>query len=490
MSNLLVQRGTTWHVRIDIPADLRPAFGNRKVLSKSLKTGDKLLARTLAAQISSQWKAQFRAIRDEKLSRGDAWREQAFSLSTSVEQMLQPWVLEIMGVQKRTPPTPEQIAQAEAGCITIPPDTKLTPVGPVFSFDLKGKAPAEQVSELQRMAQWIRDTEHDDVLNQFSLDKDQRQELKAILSSSVAYTPKSPISTSALKAFEQYQQTQTDNARTISMIMSKVQAFSAYLSTEGKPLDYDTVAEYLDTISLNRQTRQGHLWALRKFHKWATKVAGTYRDQFKGLTSPYDTHDHAKVGKNGSERWIPYTAGEVIQLHTAATSKADTVLADLIKFAAYSGCRIQEMGHISRSTTLFNDHGQPYAFKIESSKTVAGIRTVPIHPDLLPLYIQRLEQSQDGYLFEGTPDSDGKRLNSPQQRFTTLKRAEGFTDRHVFHSFRGAVVTLLEQAGANHLVITSIVGHKRGSLTFDTYSAGSSMDQKAEALSLLSYDFD
>jgi hypothetical protein len=52
------------------------------------------------------------------------------------------------------------------------------------------------------------------------------------------------------------------------------------------------------------------------------------------------------------------------------------------------------------------------------------------------------------------------------------------------------VVTLLEQAGANHLVITSIVGHKRGSLTFDTYSAGSSMDQKAEAISLLSYDFD
>ena len=420
--------------------------------------------------------------------RGDEWREQAFALSTSVEQMLQTRALEVMGVKKRTPPTPEQIAQVEAECLVIPSDTEITPAGPMFSFDLRGKAPAEQVAELQRMAQWFRDTEQDDVLNQFSLDKEQRQELKAILSSSAAYKPKSPISRSAIEAFRKYQEGQTENTRTIAVLISKLEAFSAYLTTEGKPLNFDTVADYLDTISDKRQTRQGHLWAMRKFHTWACRYHQPYRDQFAALSSPFDEHTHARVGKAAGESWTPYEPAEVVQLHKAALAKNDQDLADLIQFASYTGCRIEEIGRISTSTTIF-ENDQPVGFKVEDSKTDAGIRTIPIHPALLPLYQQRLATAQDGYLFAGKQDKAGKRLNAVQQRFTKLKREQKFTDRHVFHSFRGTVITQLEQAGASPLSITSIVGHKRGSITFDVYSAGASLQQKLEAISLLRFNF-
>lgn len=487
-ANHLIQRGTTWHCRLDVPIDLRAHYGNRRILSKSLRTGDKILARELASRLTAQWKAEFRAIRDQKLMRGEEWREQAFALSTSVEQMLQKRALEVMGVKEYIPPTPEQTAELEAQCITLPPDTKVTPAGPMFSFDLRGKAPAEQVAELQRLAQSIRDTEHDVVLNQFSLDKDQRQELKAILSSSASYKPKSPISRSAIESFRKYQEGQTENIRTIAVLISKLEALSAYLSKEGKPLTFDTVADYLDTISDKRQTRQGHLWAMRKFHKWACRYHQPYRDQFAALPNPFAEHTHARVGKAGGESWTPYTPTEVAQLHTAALSKNDQDLADLIKFACYTGCRIEEIGRISISTTIF-ENDQPVAFRVEDSKTESGIRTIPIHPDLLPLYQQRIATTQEGYLFAGKQDKAGKRLNAVQQRFTKLKREQQFTDLHVFHSFRGTFITQLEQAGATPLAITSIVGHKRGSITFDVYSAGASFAQKVEAISKLSFNF-
>ncbi|WP_430736420.1 DUF6538 domain-containing protein [Pseudomonas anguilliseptica] len=61
-ANHLIQRGTTWHFRLDAPVDLRAHYGNRRILSKSLRTGDKIPARELASQLTAQWKAEFRAI--------------------------------------------------------------------------------------------------------------------------------------------------------------------------------------------------------------------------------------------------------------------------------------------------------------------------------------------------------------------------------------------------------------------------------------------
>ncbi|WP_309295676.1 DUF6538 domain-containing protein [Pseudomonas pseudonitroreducens] len=65
--NGIYLKGSTYHVRIDVPADLRADFGNRRTLSKSLRTGDKRLAGELASLQIGLWKAEFRAKRDEHL---------------------------------------------------------------------------------------------------------------------------------------------------------------------------------------------------------------------------------------------------------------------------------------------------------------------------------------------------------------------------------------------------------------------------------------
>ncbi|WP_411183934.1 DUF6538 domain-containing protein [Pseudomonas sp.] len=41
-------RSSTWHCRIEVPAYRRSAIGNRRILSKSLRTGNKALAKELA----------------------------------------------------------------------------------------------------------------------------------------------------------------------------------------------------------------------------------------------------------------------------------------------------------------------------------------------------------------------------------------------------------------------------------------------------------
>lgn len=504
-SNHLVQRSTTWHCRIDVPADLRAAFGNRRVLSKSLKTGDKLLAKALAAQVTGKWKDEFRAMRAIKLAKGDAWLDECHAyLAAASLQAQDSLTRNVMAAVTQQKPSPSPKALKAA----LDDDEVATLLGELIAGLIRDDVSAdtitgvmnsfvglyqgdqgERIAAATALNDFSKQADLQQATNKYGLTPVEQAEAASILANPASYKPKSPISRSAIEAFRKYQESQTDNPRTIGVMLSKLEAFSSYLTTEGKPLTFDTVADYLDTISDNRQSRQGHLWAMRKFHKWACRYNQPYRDQFAALPSPFAEHTHARVGKAGGESWTPYTPAEVVQLHKAALAKGGKDLADLIKFACYTGCRIEEIGRISSSTTIF-ENNQPVAFKVEVSKSEAGIRTIPIHPDLLPLYQHRLDTTQDGYLFAGKQDKAGKRLNAVQQRFTKLKREQGFTDLHVFHSFRGTVATQLEQAGANPLVITSIMGHRRGVITFDVYSAGASFEQKATAISLLSFAFD
>jgi hypothetical protein len=57
MADNLILKGSTWHVRLEIPADVRQAFGNRRKLTKSLKTGNKAEAHTRKLPVLAEWKA-------------------------------------------------------------------------------------------------------------------------------------------------------------------------------------------------------------------------------------------------------------------------------------------------------------------------------------------------------------------------------------------------------------------------------------------------
>ncbi len=498
IKNLLLRSGI-YHVRLAIPPDVQPAYGNRVILSKSLRTGDKQLAKELRDQIIGKWKAEIRKERAARAERGDAWKEgladTAGVYATQKESMLLSAFMDDASFAKETH-TSQELADIESQHIA----------------DLSNLLAMAQTMEVEysypNFTRLVRDHLLDDTLTipdryqavsqifanliahkakaENQLNKAELEEAFAISSDPASYKPKSPISAS-IKTFHDHLTTQHSNTATIKNIMSKVTKFSNYLDREGSLLSFDSVASFLNEFP-KASTRKGYVWALTTYHEWAVLSYPPYRKQFAGLVSPFDKHKFAKAGKGAKENWTPYSQQEAEQLHKAALEKGDIELAHLIQFAAYTGARLEEIGRISKQTTIF-EAGLPIAFNVEDSKTAAGIRTVPIHSQLLPLYVQLLEQSEDGYLIKGKLNSGGFRLSNPQGRFSKLKQSLAFSRLHVFHSFRGCVITTLEQAGVSPLAITSLVGHKRNSITFDVYSTGASLGQKKEAIERLHYDF-
>jgi integrase len=500
--NHLLLRGSTYHARIDIPAALRAGFGNRRVLSKSLRTGDALLARELAAAQVARWKAEFRQLRDSQIRRGDDWQEHIAkhgrALDISRRQQL------LGAVEDNTPARTEAeadailqamqklLAESEAEQLAagIPPE-QINRANELLRLKLttSGVDRVAHVKELNALSRQIlvAYAAQDNVLS-----SDEQAEALTLISSPNGFKAKSPFSQSLQRRFADWYSTQSENERTRSVALAKIEAFSDWLTAEGQQLTFDSVAQFLDTLGSNRQTRQGYLWSLRKLHKWAVRYEQPYRQQFADQLSPFEGHTHPRVGKQSGGSWAAFTRQEAERLHRAAMARQDSDLANLIAFACYTGCRIEELGRISTNTTTFDYQGEPIAFRVDDAKTKAGIREIPISSALLPLYKQRLTlaEAQCGYLFIGNDKTkSGIRLNALSQRFTKLKRAEGFSDQHVFHSFRKLTATMLEQAGAPALVVPSILGHIRGSLTFDLYSSGASFDQKKAAIELLAFDF-
>jgi len=499
----LLLRGSTYHVRLDVPEKLQPIY-SRRVLSKSLKTGDALLARELAARQVADWKAEFRQLRDQQIRRGDQWKESIARSGEFYEKSRKRQIMHAVdGHPTSIARTPEEV------------DSILSALKFLFDeVDADRRAAGVPQADIDRANELVRQkflitgtdliplvqeantlSRQSEVLfaqQEHLLTPKELEEARSLIAKPEAYRARSPLTPSLQRRFADHFATQSANERTRSVALSKIKSFSDWLTTEKLPLSFDAVAHYLDTLGANRQTRQGHLWALRKIHKWACRYDPTYREQFAAFPSPFEGHEHPRVGKAAGGSWAAFTKQEAERLYKAAKAKQDTDLADLIAFACFTGCRIEELGRLSTSTTILNDLGEPVAFRVDDSKTKAGIREIPIASKLAPLYKQRLSraQAQGGFLFAGNNKTkSGIRLNALSQRFTKLKRSEGFSDQHVFHSFRKLTATQLEQAGAPALVVPSILGHIRGSLTFDLYSAGASLEQKKAAIELLAFDF-
>ena len=136
-----------------------------------------------------------------------------------------------------------------------------------------------------------------------------------------------------------------------------------------------------------------------------------------------DEHKKSKkaksTSKNRIDSWIPFTSDEVVFLYKAALSNDVQSLADLIKIGAYTGARIEEIC----SLKCKDIHPDKHYFNIVSSKTEAGIRTVPIHSKIQGRVKELIDESDDGYLFSGlTFNKYNDRSNSIGKRFGRLKK--------------------------------------------------------------------
>lgn len=474
MADNLERQGGTYHVRLAIPKDVQPAFGNRRVLSKSLGTADRNEAMRLRLQWLVKWKSDIHQARNEFTpteSECESALSKTLDLASLFDQVKSRGALAALKVQ------PVRYADLE-GASMLPQNIideldALTAAGDHQAIiHLVDKLKADLLGFIQ------------DGGTQSGITM---QDANAVITGT--YKPKSPITTIRLREFRAHRTAHARAAKAIDTQEAKLKKLSDYLGETGKPLDFDSVAAFLNTLEgLTSKTKRQYLLAGNVFWKWAIKYDTQWREQYKGLASPFENHDLPQLrGREAKEaKRKAFEVEDIPKLHTAALAKKDTVLAATIKLGAYTGARIEELCQLKTENIILVDGVS--CFDIVESKTVAGIRQVPIHPAVATMVKQLEQDSQDGWLLPiKTKNMYGIRSDALSKRFGRLKTELEFGPLHVFHSIRHTVTTCLRRADVALTTVQEVLGHETRTVTLDVYSKGLNAAQKLEAISKIDY---
>lgn len=496
MADYLQLQGGTWHVRLAIPAEVRKAFGGRKILSKSLETGHRAEAMTLRLPYLTQWKAEINAAKAQSKAAKENWRPELASLSHALDKNI---ASRFLAASKRVPNErvePPTTVDSEAQVIA---EALLRLAGDMAEWEAYGVPGLAKLLEdlnileacspiqlAQKTATFKRELTARIAGTHYGLTPAEAAEAKGIVLDPQTYKPKSPITKPRLVAFRTAREEKKVSAKNVDQQESKLMKLSAFLAETGKTLDFDGVAAWLDSLAVTSKTKAQYINAGTTFWKWAMKYDARWREDFNGSVNPFEHHElpQARGREKADAQRMDFSLTELAKLHTTALDSGQQALADLILLGMYTGARIEEICQLRSEHVL--DVDGILSFDITDSKTVAGIRIVPVHPALINLVQRLIAESSDGYLVPSTSRNKyGNRSDLHSKAFGRLKAALGFGPRHVFHSIRKTVITQLVRADVNGPLIAELVGHETGTITYDVYSQGASSAQKFAAISKL-----
>ena len=430
MPNIELRRNV-WYATLHVPADARLAIGKGK-LFKSLKTTDKRTAELRAAPLVAQWKARIADARGSS----DPFIDHAMMWKREYETNPNPEVVSEF-IEDEAKRLEEKHGQGTGVAFHAVATGRQQPLRPLYKewiaqLTLAPKTVGQMQSDIAHLVghfgtvEAITPTSVREWVKKLMQDKPASQGVAA----TKGYTPAS-----------------------IKRIISFANNFWRYLqeneiaSIDSDPFKVPSFAKFSG----------------KKLQAEAAKIAGTSGMPVKG-------------------GWAPFQPAEIVAILQAATSKNDNELADLIQLGMYTGARIEELCSLKVSECL-ND-----ALAITDSKTVAGIRYVPIHSHLLPIIERLKRESNNEYLLSGlTFNKYNDRSNAIGKRFGRLKKSLGFPKKKVFHSIRKTVITLLENAGISENLAADIVGHEKPRITYGLYSEGHSLSAMKEAIEKIIY---
>ncbi len=470
-------RGGVFHVRFDVPVDVRKAFGGKRILSRSLKTGSLTEAMHRRSRYLTAWWEQVDAARDG-IPLAEGWQDGVLDTITAVDVMMKDSKRGLIGepvpqveinpaVEARMRSNPRFVAAFETW---VRDHLKDGMDGKVRLFDELGKGIQSLIPAVLTRSQ--------------SIPADQLQELTALVANPTAHKPRSPLTPAALEAFRAFRTKHGVSSANIATQHKRLMHLSAYLAETGKALDFDCVAAWIDSLGLAGKTQQQYLLAGNAFWRWATRYDPRWRETFKGAVSPFERHAVAlprgKAALDAKRK--EFTLADMNRLYATAQEAGNAPLADLIKLGYYTGMRISELCSLRTENVVSVDGVE--MLDVTDSKTPAGIRRVPVNLAISSLVIRLVENSRDGFLvvtdFVG---KQGDRTGALGKAFGALKTSLGYGAQHVFHSIRGTTITQLARHDVPYPMICELVGHKTRTLVFDTYSSGFSAQQKLTSIS-------
>ena len=418
MPSYLQKRRRCWYAVLEIPKALRLQFGNKPRFIRSLETDSRTAAERRVMPVIVAWKKEIATARNEPVDDDAAYWRRTLRLAKTEEQ--RQTILEQI-----------DYAAWDIGAINV------ENIGDQPSSDSKAQrfhasATGQRVSFTEHLDEW--------------------------LSTSRATVKTQDMQRSVIKRF----------AVKFAMVQDVT-----------RPKVRHWITGLMNDDGLSPKTVLRILSALRGYWRYLQSigVAGEDHEPFRKL-------DVARRNNRISPRLArqPFETDDVLKLLDKAIENGDDQLADLIRLAMWSGCRIEEICAL-RIERVKDDH-----FSIDDAKTKAGWRDVPIHMELQQTMARLIEDSKDGYVLQGlTVDQYQGRSNGIGHRFGKLKSAMGFGSQHVFHSIRRTFITILENAGVPENVVADIVGHEKTTMTYGLYSGGVSLAVKRDALAKLVY---
>ena len=215
---------------------------------------------------------------------------------------------------------------------------------------------------------------------------------------------------------------------------------------------------------------------LKKFFDWANDSGKFHRENPMSQLMATKAEIKSSAREN---RYAEFTDGDIKALfgpdYAKQANRPDRYWMPLL--ALFTGARIAELARLELST--FEEVDGVKCFQILDTKADSGLRTVPIHSQLLALglwdYAQALKNRGEVFLMPhrpqdppGTPKA--RRKASPEKMagkwWGEWVDECGITNtRKVFHSFRSTAITDLHNANAGHAAIKRAVGHATEGMT-------------------------
>ena len=232
---------------------------------------------------------------------------------------------------------------------------------------------------------------------------------------------------------------------------------------------------------LSPATIRRKLAALRSFWRHL-QALGLVSDEMHPFTGIEVRERQKEAAKRTREAFTP---AEVAALYTAAKENKDDVLADLIRLAAFTGARREELCGLTVKDVADD------VLKIGDAKTSAGNRTVPLHDSIKGTVERLVKEAQkrgDEWLLNIEAENQyNGRGAGPGKRFGRLARKLGHPPTKVFHSIRRTCVSMLDDAGVQPHVIAALVGHERKDFTGSRYSDAELRGLVRDAVQKLQY---